>query len=209
MCGLRLIHVSKRGPGDVIPDKASLARAGGVLQQISKRLCVVTVANKIHAITALKKVFLTRLAIQAWIQRCYPAAPGPSAPLLTHWRYRNWSKRLIKIIDEFLHTDEFLYTSPEIDPQYPVTKYDTGPFADLCKFAVLRYIPYLTIEEALIPKNTLFTLGHFGLRVCRSLRLSARASVRYMRWPVHQPWACPRDNLWPIPARITKLGPEV
>ena len=37
---------------------------------------------------------------------------------------------------------------------------------------------------------------------CRCLRLSVCVSVR-----VRQPLACPRDNLWPVSARITKFGP--
>ena len=46
----------------------------------------------------------------------------------------------------------------------------------------------------------------FGLRV-----LPLPASVRLRVYPpyVHQHWACPLNNLWPIQARITKLRPEV
>ena len=48
------------------------------------------------------------------------------------------------------------------------------------------------------PRSVLAFAGIVVAYVCLSIRPSMR-----------QPWAGPRDNVWPIQARITKFEPEV
>ena len=45
-------------------------------------------------------------------------------------------------------------------------------------------------------------LSVVSVEYCRSMSLSMCVSMR-------QPWACPRDNLWPTQVRISTFGPEV